>query len=53
MVKAPYGGVFVKRNSQIWEILQQIDMIEKSNAKTLCRPWMIPPGPKHDRFQVG
>jgi len=52
MLKVPDAQVCAQRCAQIREVFQQIDVIEKPAGKTLGRPWMIPPGPKHDLFQI-
>jgi len=52
MLKVPYARVSAHGCAQIREFFQQIDVIEKPVGKTLGRPWMIPPGPKHDLFQI-
>jgi hypothetical protein len=52
MLKAPDAWVATHRRAQIWEVSQQINMIEKPIGEALSRPWVVLPGPMHDLFRV-
>jgi hypothetical protein len=52
MLKASDAWMPAHRSTQMREVFQQIDVIEKPFRKALGRPGMIPPGPTHDLFQV-
>jgi hypothetical protein len=52
MLKASDTWITAHRRAQMREVFQQINVIEKTICESLSRPWVIPPGPVHDLFQI-